>query len=175
MTEGGRLTPVSFLAGELASVFEFHKFKTGYEPAVVAIFFVFAYFVPLALILRTPGSQHISVPRYESPPGDSPGVAARLLERGKLPRSMASCRPTERGCYGRSPRGWGGSLPLLLRWPLLLLSLPLRRRCTSRWLGLGERRLRSEHLHECLIGALFVRISAAHADRTNELIVHHDR
>ena len=66
-------------------------------------------------------------------------------------------------------------MPLLLRWPLLLLPLSLRRRCTSRWLGLRKRRLWSEHLHECLIGALFVRIPAAHADRTNELIIRHDR
>ena len=35
----------------------------------MAIFIVFAYFVLPALILRIPGSQHISVPRYESPPG----------------------------------------------------------------------------------------------------------
>lgn len=69
---------------------EFNNFVTGYEPAALALVFVFAYFVLIALMLRIPGSQHISVPRYEPPPGASPGVAAWLLERGKLPRAIAA-------------------------------------------------------------------------------------
>ncbi len=69
---------------------EFNNFVAGYEPAVLALVLVFAYFVLVALILRIPGAQHISVPRYEPPPGASPGVAAWLLERGKLPRAMAA-------------------------------------------------------------------------------------
>jgi hypothetical protein len=66
------------------------------------------------------------------------------------------------------------NLPQLLRRPLPLLPLALRRCSTSGWLGLRNRRLRSKHLHKGLISALLVGISAAHADRSNQLIVHDD-
>ncbi len=69
---------------------EFNNLVTGYESAVLALVLVFAYFVLVMLMLRIPGSRHISVPRYEPPRGASPGVAAWLLERGKLPRAMAA-------------------------------------------------------------------------------------
>lgn len=71
-------------------MFEFNSFVTGYEPAVLALVFVFAYFVLAALILRLPGPGRVSVPRYEPPLGGSPGIAAWLLERGKLSRAMAA-------------------------------------------------------------------------------------
>jgi len=54
-----------------------------------------------------------------------------------------------------------------------LLRLPRRR--GSRWRGLHKRGLRSEHLHERLIGALFIRVSAAHSYRADQLILHDDR
>jgi hypothetical protein len=71
-------------------MFEFNDFVTGYTPAGLALLFVFVYFVFVSLILRIPGRKHISVPRYEPPAGASPGVAAWLCGRGRLPRAMAA-------------------------------------------------------------------------------------
>jgi len=49
-----------------------------------------------------------------------------------------------------------------------LSRLALRRRRTRRWLGLRQRRLGSQHLHQGLIGALFVGISAVGVFRTED-------
>ena len=57
----------------------------------------------------------------------------------------------------------------LLRRPLSLS------RPTATRGRLWKRRLWSKHLHECLVRALLVRISAAHSDRANELVIHNDR
>jgi uncharacterized protein (TIGR04222 family) len=68
----------------------FNNFIAGSEPAVAALFFVLAYDVLAVLLLRLPRTQHTSVPRYEPPPGASPGVAAWLFDGGELPRAMAA-------------------------------------------------------------------------------------
>jgi hypothetical protein len=71
-------------------VLEFNSFVARYEPAVLALLLVFAYFIVVTLILRALGPQQITVPQYEPPLGASPGVAAWLLERGKISRAMAT-------------------------------------------------------------------------------------
>src|SRR5712691_7727512 len=102
-------------------------------------------------------------------------MAAHITQAG----SKQSPIPVERAPDTSAPyskgnklklRRWARTLPLLLR-----RTLPLCRLCTSRWLGLRKRRLRSEHLHERLVGALLVRIPAAHADCADQLVLDHDR
>src|ERR1700730_3315723 len=67
-----------------------NNFFAGYEPIVMALLFVLAYFVLVALLLRLPGRTKVLVPRYEPPPGVSPAVAAWLLKPGDLNRSVAA-------------------------------------------------------------------------------------
>jgi len=62
-------------------MFEFANVLQGYAPAILALLFVAAYFALVFLIVRRPGPQRVSVPRYQPPPGASPAVAAWLLER----------------------------------------------------------------------------------------------
>jgi hypothetical protein len=69
---------------------DFNNLVMGYTPAGLALLFVCTYFVLTLLILRIPRHRRISVPRYEPPAGASPGVAAWLCERGRLPRAMAA-------------------------------------------------------------------------------------
>jgi Predicted membrane protein (DUF2207) C-terminal domain len=69
---------------------QFNAFISGYEPAVLALVFVLAYFFLAALILSAFQPQSVVVPRYEPPHGASPGVAAWLFERGDLARAMAA-------------------------------------------------------------------------------------
>lgn len=71
-------------------MFEFNNLVTGYEPAVLALVLVLAYFVVVALMLSPPKPQRTAVPRYEPPTGASPGIAAWLFEGGRLPRAMAA-------------------------------------------------------------------------------------
>jgi hypothetical protein len=68
---------------------EFPSLMKGYNPAVLAMFFVAAYFALVILIVRRPGPQHVCVPRYQPPSGASPAVAAWLLERD-LSRSVGA-------------------------------------------------------------------------------------
>ena len=69
---------------------DFNNFATVYQLASLALLFVFAYFVLVSGILRIPRSRRVSVPRYEPPAGASPGVAAWLCERGRLPRAIGA-------------------------------------------------------------------------------------
>ena len=71
-------------------MFDFDDFATVYGLAALALLFVFLYFVLVSGILRIPQSQRVSVARYEPPSGASPGVAAWLCERGRLPRAIAA-------------------------------------------------------------------------------------
>jgi len=71
-------------------MFDLNMPEIGYWPAYLALAFVTAYFILVALFLRIPGYTHVSVPAYDPPAGGSPAVAAWLLERGKLPRAMAA-------------------------------------------------------------------------------------
>lgn len=66
------------------------NFATVYGFAALALLFVFLYFVLVSGILRIPRSQRVYVARYEPPSGASPGVAAWLCERGRLPRAIAA-------------------------------------------------------------------------------------
>lgn len=70
-------------------MFEFPYVVDGYTPAILALVFVTAYFALMVLIVRRPGPQSVSVPRYQPPPGVSPAVAAWLLERD-LSRAVAA-------------------------------------------------------------------------------------
>jgi uncharacterized protein (TIGR04222 family) len=70
-------------------MFEFPSVLQGYTPAILALIFVAAYFALVVLIVRRPGPQRVSVPRYQPPPGASPAVAAWLLERD-LSRAVAA-------------------------------------------------------------------------------------
>jgi Predicted membrane protein (DUF2207) len=70
-------------------MFEFPNVVDGYTPAILALVFVTAYFALVVLIVRRPGPQSVSVPRYQPPPGISPAVAAWLLERD-LSRAVAA-------------------------------------------------------------------------------------
>jgi hypothetical protein len=70
-------------------MFEFPGVLLGYSPAILALVFVAAYFALVVLIVRRPGPQHVSVPRYQPPSGASPAVAAWLLGRD-LSRSVAA-------------------------------------------------------------------------------------
>ena len=68
---------------------EFPNVLQGYTPAILALVFVAAYFALVVLIVRRPGPEHVSVPRYQPPPGASPAVAAWLQERD-LSRALAA-------------------------------------------------------------------------------------
>jgi len=70
-------------------MFEFPVVLHGYAPAILALVFVAAYFALVVLVVRRPGPEHVSVPRYHPPPGASPAVAAWLLERD-LSRAVAT-------------------------------------------------------------------------------------
>jgi len=70
-------------------MFEFPNVLHGYTPAILALVLVAAYFALVVLIVRRPGPQRVSVPRYQPPPGASPAVAAWLLERD-LSRAVAA-------------------------------------------------------------------------------------
>ena len=70
-------------------MFEFPKVLDGNPPAILALVLVAAYFALVVLILRRPGPQRASVPRYQPPPGVSPAVAAWLLEHD-LSRAVAA-------------------------------------------------------------------------------------
>ncbi len=61
---------------ESAGMFEFPDVLQGYTPAILALVFVAGYFALVVLIVRRPGPQHVSVPRYQPPSGASPAVAA---------------------------------------------------------------------------------------------------
>jgi hypothetical protein len=65
-------------------------FAMGYALAALALAFVLVYFFFVALVLRLFDPQTVLVARYEPPASASPAVAAWLLERGELPRAMAS-------------------------------------------------------------------------------------
>jgi hypothetical protein len=69
---------------------DFNNFGTVYGLATLALLIVVAYYVLVSGILRIPRSQRVSVARYEPPAGASPGVAAWLCERGRLPRAIAA-------------------------------------------------------------------------------------
>lgn len=69
---------------------DFNNFATVYGLATLALLLVFAYYVLVSGMLRIPGPQRVSVARYEPPKGASPGVAAWLCERGRLPRAIAA-------------------------------------------------------------------------------------
>jgi predicted membrane protein DUF2207 len=71
-------------------MFDLNMPEIGYWPAYLALAFVTAYFILVALFLRIPGYKHVSVPAYDPPAGGSPAVAAWLFERGRLPRAMAA-------------------------------------------------------------------------------------
>jgi predicted membrane protein DUF2207 len=68
----------------------FNNFASVYGLGALALLFVIAYYVFVSGILRIPRSHRVSVARYEPPTGASPGVAAWLYERGRLPRAMAA-------------------------------------------------------------------------------------
>jgi hypothetical protein len=70
-------------------MFELPEVLRGYTPAILALVLVAAYFALVVLIVRRPGPQRVSVPRYQPPPGASPAVAAWLLERD-LSRAVAA-------------------------------------------------------------------------------------
>lgn len=69
---------------------DFNNSAAIYGLAAVALLLVLAYFILVSGILRIPRSQHVSVARYEPPKDASPGVAAWLCERGRLPRAIAA-------------------------------------------------------------------------------------
>lgn len=69
---------------------QFNILLTGYEPAVLALVFVAAYFILAALFLSAFEPANVIVPRYEPPHGASPGVAGWLFERGNLARAIAA-------------------------------------------------------------------------------------
>jgi Predicted membrane protein (DUF2207) len=71
-------------------VSQFNSFVTGYEPALLALVFVLAYFILAALVLSISGPAPVQVTRYEPPKGASPAVAAWLFDRGDLPRAVAA-------------------------------------------------------------------------------------
>jgi len=66
------------------------NFAAGYDPAILALFLVFAYYSFVTLFRRSAPSNHVSVPSYSVPAGASPAVAAWLLERNDLPRAVAA-------------------------------------------------------------------------------------
>jgi hypothetical protein len=70
-------------------MFELPSIMQGYTPAILALIFVAIYFGFVALVVNRPGPPHVSVARYEPPPGASPAVAAWLLERD-LSRAIAA-------------------------------------------------------------------------------------
>ena len=57
-------------------MFDLNMPEIGYWPAYLALAFVTAYFILVALFLRIPGYKHVSVPAYDPPAGGSPAVAA---------------------------------------------------------------------------------------------------
>ena len=59
--------------------------------------------------------------------------------------------------------------------PRSLAAAATTARCGLSRLGRWKRRLRSKNFRERCISAHLVRISATHADRTNQLIFHDDR
>ena len=88
-------------------------------------------------------------------------------------RSREAAEPSGEAAPDGNPARAGACAPAIRR-PLPLRRLPWHRRSSGRR-GRRKRRLRPEHLHERLIGALLVRVSAADSNRANQLIVHHDR
>jgi hypothetical protein len=62
----------------------------GYTLPGLGLVIVLAYFLIVSAILRIPRGRHVSVLKYEPPVGASPGVAAWLYGRGRLPRAMAA-------------------------------------------------------------------------------------
>ena len=62
----------------------------GYALAGLALALVILYFAAVALLQSLFVPKKTVVTRYEPPAGVSPGVAAWLLDRGKLPRALAS-------------------------------------------------------------------------------------
>ena len=70
-------------------MFELPSIMQGYTPAILALIFVAMYFGLVAIVVNSPGPPHVSVARYEPPPGVSPAVAAWLLERD-LSRAIAA-------------------------------------------------------------------------------------
>jgi Predicted membrane protein (DUF2207) len=68
----------------------FHNFITGYEPAILALAFVLAYFLLMAQMVRFFEPEQVLVPAYNPPKGATPAVAAWLFERGKLARALAA-------------------------------------------------------------------------------------
>jgi Predicted membrane protein (DUF2207) len=71
-------------------VSDLQNFVAGYNPAILALFLVFAYYSFVTLFRRSAPSNHVSVPSYSVPAGASPAVAAWLLERNDLPRAIAA-------------------------------------------------------------------------------------
>jgi hypothetical protein len=69
---------------------DINSYATVYGLATLALLFVIVYYVLVSGILRIPRSQRVSVARYDPPKGASPGVAAWLCERGRLPRAIAA-------------------------------------------------------------------------------------
>lgn len=69
---------------------DFNNLISGYEPALLALAFVLAYFFTAALIFSVATPEPVLVTRYEPPAKASPGVAAWLMENGELPRAMAA-------------------------------------------------------------------------------------
>lgn len=65
-------------------------FSTGYALAGLALALVILYFAVIALLQSLFELKPSIVTRYEPPANVSPGVAAWLLEHGKLPRALAS-------------------------------------------------------------------------------------
>lgn len=65
-------------------------FSIGYALAGLALALVSLYFLAMMLLMKLLQPQTTVVARYEPPTSVSPGVAAWLLERGELPRAMAS-------------------------------------------------------------------------------------
>ncbi|HEU5409845.1 MAG TPA: hypothetical protein VFU57_02410 [Candidatus Acidoferrales bacterium] len=65
-------------------------FSMGYALVGLALALVILYFAAMALLQSFFIPKAAIVTRYESPADVSPGVAAWLLERGKLPRAVAS-------------------------------------------------------------------------------------
>ena len=65
-------------------------FSMGYALAGLALALVILYFAAIALLQSLFVPKTSVVIRYEPPASVSPGVAAWLLEQGKLPRAMAS-------------------------------------------------------------------------------------
>lgn len=68
----------------------FNFFTMAYALSALALALVILYFFSCALVLRLFEPQSVVVARYEPPSNVSPGVAAWLLERGALPRAVAS-------------------------------------------------------------------------------------